>query len=73
MDKEQKISVQAEIEQIELSGHADQLELLELVKTVKPKRTILVHGEIEQAQALSEKISNLTDVYIPEKGEIITA
>jgi Cft2 family RNA processing exonuclease len=65
------ISVQAEVEQIELSGHADQLELIQLVRKLKPKRTVIVHGEIEQAEALSEKISEMTDVCIPEKGEVI--
>ena len=67
-----KISVQAEVEQIELSGHADQLELIQLVRKLKPKRTLLVHGELEQAQALSEKISEMTEVYIPERGETIS-
>ena len=65
------ISVKAEIEQIELSGHADQLELVQMVKKLKPERTILVHGDIEQAQALSEEIEELTEVWIPEKGETI--
>jgi len=67
------ISVQANVEQIELSGHADQLELIQLVDWLKPKRTVLVHGDLEQAQALSEKISEMTDVCIPEKNEIIDA
>jgi Cft2 family RNA processing exonuclease len=67
-----KIIVQAEVAQIELSGHADQLELIQLVRKVKPERTVLVHGELDQAQALSEKISEMTEVHIPEKGETIS-
>lgn len=63
------ISVQAEFFQIELSGHADQVELIQLVDQLRPKKTILVHGDIEQAEALSKEISEITDVYIPEKGE----
>jgi len=66
-----KISVQAEVEQIELSGHADQAELVQFVETLKPRRTFLVHGEPEQAKALSDKISDITEVYIPEKRETI--
>jgi len=66
------ISVKAEIEQIELSGHADQLELVQMVKKLKPERTVLVHGDIEQAQALSQEIQEMTEVCIPEKGETIT-
>jgi Cft2 family RNA processing exonuclease len=65
----EKIPVQAEIKTIELSGHADQLELVELVTRLKPKRTFLVHGDLDQAQALSKKISKLTEVCIPQKGE----
>jgi Cft2 family RNA processing exonuclease len=70
-DKGETISVQAEIEQIELSGHADQRELIQLVTELKPKRTVLVHGDIEQAEAFSEKISEMTEVCIPEKEEVI--
>jgi len=66
-----EISVKAEIEQIELSGHADQLELVQMVEKLKPKRTILVHGDIEQSQALSKEIQEMTEVCIPEKGETI--
>ncbi len=66
-----KILVKAEVEQIELSGHADQTELIRLVETLKPRRTLLMHGDFEQAQALSKKICHITGVEIPEKGEII--
>ncbi len=67
-----KIPVMARIEQIELSGHADQLELVQLVTKLKPKKTLLVHGDLPQAEALSEKIFDLTEVCIPEKGESIS-
>ena len=70
-DNGETITVQAEIEQIELSGHADQNELIEFINNLKPKKTILVHGELDQAQALQEKISEITEPYIPEKGETI--
>jgi Cft2 family RNA processing exonuclease len=69
----EKIDVYAHMEQIELSGHADQAELVELVKTLKPKKTLLVHGDLKQAEMLSEKIAGLTEVYIPEKNEVISA
>jgi len=67
----EKIPVRARFDQIELSGHADQREIVELVSKVKPKRTLLVHGDLEQAEALSTAISEMTEVYIPEKGESI--
>ncbi len=69
--EEDSFTVNAEVKQIELSGHGDQLELIEMVSKLKPKRTLLVHGDLEQAQLLSEKISEMTDVYIPEQNEII--
>lgn len=67
----EKIPVRARFNQIELSGHADQREIVELVSKVKPKRTFLVHGDLEQAEALSTAISEMTEVCIPEKGESI--
>ncbi len=67
------ISVQADVKQIELSGHADQLELIQLIAKVKPERTLLVHGDLEQAEALSEKIQEMTDVCIPGRNEVIDA
>ncbi len=69
VDNGKSINVKADIEQIELSGHADQEELIDFVKTIKPKRTFLIHGNLDQAQALSEKISKYTDVEIPNKNE----
>jgi putative mRNA 3-end processing factor len=64
-------TVNCEVKQIELSGHADQTELIQMVKKVKPKRTLLVHGDLDQAELLSEKISGLTEVSIPEEDEVI--
>lgn len=67
----ERYPVQARIVQIELSGHADQVEIVELIQKLKPKQTILVHGDLKQAEALSKRISALTQVCIPEKNEII--
>ncbi len=67
----EKIPVRARFDQIELSGHADQREIVELISKVKPKKTLLVHGNMEDAEALSVAISEMTEVYIPEKGESI--
>lgn len=67
----ERYPVQAKIVQIELSGHADQTELAALVQHLKPKRTVLVHGDLKQAEALSKQIADLTEVCIPEKNEVI--
>jgi Cft2 family RNA processing exonuclease len=68
----EKIPMAAKIEKIELSGHADQTELIQIVTQLKPKKTLLVHGNLEEAEALAEKLEGLTDVSIPEKGESIS-
>ncbi len=68
---EETYTVNAEVKQFELSGHADQTELIQLVSKLKPKRTLLVHGDLEQAELLSEEISNITDVCIPEQNYVI--
>jgi putative mRNA 3-end processing factor len=63
--------VKALVKQIELSGHADQNQLIEIVNKLKPSRTVLVHGDLEQAEALSEKIGEMTDVCIPKQNDTI--
>ena len=40
---------------------------VELIRQLKPKRTVLVHGDLEEAEALSKQVSELTEVSIPEK------
>ena len=65
----ESIHVNADVEQIELSGHADQEELIDFVKTINPKKTFLVHGNLDQAQALAEKIGRYTQVEIPTQNE----
>ena len=69
--EEETFDVKALVKQIELSGHADQNELIEIINKLKPSRTVLVHGDIEQAEALAEKIGEMTDVCIPKKDDTI--
>ena len=69
--EDEAITVRAQVRQIELSGHADQNELIKMISTLKPKQTVLVHGDLEQAELLSEKIGEMTDVCIPKENEVI--
>ena len=69
--EEETYNVKALVKQIELSGHADQNQLVEIINKLKPTRTILVHGDIEQAELLSERIGEMTDVCIPQQNETI--
>lgn len=66
--------LRAEVDVInELSGHADQRELLEWLKPIAPglKRIFLAHGELKQQQALKLAIEERygLDVVIPSRGE----
>ncbi len=58
------------------SGHADQNELLAWAKTItkRPRRTFLVHGELEGAEALAEALTSQADyemVEVPEMHQTI--
>lgn len=64
-----KIEVNADIEHIPLSGHADQLELTAFVKKIQPKETFLVHGDNEQILKLSEELDGFTNICIPDIAE----
>ena len=66
--------LRAEVDKLnELSGHADQGELLEWMKPMVPglKRVFLVHGEPTQAAALAAAIRDRydLDVVVPARGE----
>ena len=60
----------------ELSGHADQSELLAWIKPIAPKlkRIFLVHGEPRQSEALAQAIKSIygIDTLIPKRGESVT-
>ena len=66
--------VRAEVETInELSGHADQREILEWIRPVatKLKRIFLVHGEPAQSAALAQAIQDRygTTPVLPTRGQ----
>jgi Cft2 family RNA processing exonuclease len=66
------IPVKATIEQISLSGHADQSELTTFIKNLKPQQTFLVHGTLDQTQPLASKIRPDTETHIPAKQDAWT-
>jgi metallo-beta-lactamase family protein len=81
VDKQQEVAifgepmrVRAEVETInELSGHADQREILEWIKPVvkKLQRIFLVHGEPTQSAALAQAIHDRYGIepVIPTRGQ----
>lgn len=79
----EEVAVKAEIYDLEgLSGHADQIMLLDWIRKIKskPQKIFIVHGEAESAKALSEKIEeefkietiipNIHDKFVMEKQTI---
>ncbi len=70
------VPLRAEVVKLdELSGHADQRELLEWMEPITPglKRVFLVHGELEAQTALSQAIQERYKllVTIPARGDSI--
>ena len=63
--------VRAEISSLdELSGHADQAELLEWIKPLAPalRKVFLVHGEPEQAQTLAKLLHATYGLEVAVRG-----
>jgi len=66
----EKIPVNAKLYTINgFSAHADRDELLAWHKALKPKRTILVHGDEEAMKSFAEQIEGSTQVTMPKKGD----
>lgn len=69
----EEYEVNAEVQQIHgFSGHADQADLMRMLepRAAQAKRVFLVHGEPEQASALSDKLKagGFRDVVVAERG-----
>ncbi|MGB3586682.1 MAG: MBL fold metallo-hydrolase [Tunicatimonas sp.] len=70
----QNVPLKMQVRRIDgLSAHADQSELLHWVNTLKehPKRTFLVHGEVESAKVMQESLeaNGWSNVHIPDYQE----
>lgn len=68
------VIVRATVEKLnEMSGHADQNELLQWMKPISPgvKKVFLVHGEMLQMEALKQRIEeeHKVEVVIPQRGD----
>jgi putative mRNA 3-end processing factor len=68
---EEKFHVHCQLEQFELSAHADRSGLLEIIERVKPKQVICVHGE--EAEKFARDIEEGFDIsaYAPKNGEVV--
>ncbi len=65
----QQVCVQARVEKVGLSAHADGPQLARLVDHLKPRQVVLVHGEAEARQALGQELETRCPVYLPANGE----
>lgn len=70
----QNVPLKMQVRRIDgLSAHADKSELLQWTNTLRevPKRTFLVHGEIESSQAMKQSLeeSGWSNIHIPDYME----
>lgn len=67
--------IACEVETFRLTSHSNREELIELVKRLKPKLVILVHGELDGIEWLGKEILTRfpkTKVQVPELGKKVT-
>ncbi len=68
--EDEEIEIGMEINRIRVSGHCDRNDLLRFIKTTKPKKVILVHGEKKKQEQLAEDLEDY-EVIIPKNKEEI--
>lgn len=66
-----QVEMKCQVENYSLSAHADSGELVALVTKLKPKLTLLVHGDTEAREELADHIEEMTDsdVILPVLGD----
>jgi Cft2 family RNA processing exonuclease len=62
---EEEIDVRAEVRRYQLSAHADQRGLVDVVKRVRPKAAMLVHGEPRNQRVFRELLRNQGMLTVP--------
>jgi predicted metal-dependent RNase len=64
------IEINARVEQIRFPGHSDYKGLLHFIRTVKPKKLIVIHREKKTADELANDIKNI-EIIQPKTNETI--
>jgi Cft2 family RNA processing exonuclease len=67
----QEIAVRCKVEKYNLSAHADQQEIFGFLTAIKPKRTLLTHGQAEARAALAAALDHRLAVSLPVSGEVM--
>lgn len=68
---EEVVTVRCQVRKNNLSAHADQGQLCQIVSWFQPKAIVLVHGRLAAIQALRQKLVEKHLVYNPKTGEEI--
>lgn len=68
---EQFVALNCQVARYNLSGHADANQIQTVVSKVQPSRLILVHGDSEALEALSQRFKHLS-VAIPHVGTTLS-
>ena len=66
----QSVQLQCQVDRYSLSGHADANQIEQVVKLVKPRTLILVHGDAQALGSLAQRFQKL-DVQTPHNGDCI--
>ena len=72
VDGGRSIPVACRIERFHFSAHSNRRQLMSMIETMKPRYTLLVHGELEAAQWFEKEIRLRglpTEVIIPEENK----
>ena len=75
LDQEVSVNVNCNVKRYSLSAHADQRELAELVKKLRPNKCFLVHGDDAARESLAKSVRELApsvDVRLPRNGGTYT-
>jgi metallo-beta-lactamase family protein len=72
----ERYNLRAQVKAINgFSAHGDRNEMLDWVKAmdILPKKTFIVHGDPEPAQAMANGLSELgiSETYVPDRGEVL--
>jgi dsRNA-specific ribonuclease len=62
------VDVRCELEKYGLSAHADRMQMVGLVESLRPKTAVLVHGNDEARRALSSSLG-VEDIVLPRDGQ----
>ncbi len=71
VNENMNLKLKMQIHQIDFSGHAGRKDLINLVKKIRPKKLICMHGEYPQKFAVEMKSRFGIDAIAPKNGEVI--